>query len=63
MNNRLHKHLLDAVQAVIEFIGDRQVHGYDTVDDEIVFDTARADLPGLLRDLESLLSAAPPPAA
>lgn len=117
MNNRLRKHLLDAMQAaraIIEFIGaadsaryasdrllrsaverqltilgeaarraldeeptlreqlpdlvyavglrNRLVHGYDTVDDEIVFDTAHADLPGLIRELEALLPETLPPA-
>jgi uncharacterized protein with HEPN domain len=33
----------------------RLVHGYDTVDDEIVHDTVRADLPGLVADLRALL--------
>jgi len=35
----------------------RLVHGYDTVDDEIVHDTARRDLPGLIHALRSLLQA------
>ena len=33
----------------------RLVHGYDAVDDEIVFDTALADLPVLIRTLRALL--------
>lgn len=33
----------------------RLVHGYDTVDDEIVHDTVCADLPGLLAALQKLL--------
>jgi len=40
----------------------RLVHGYDSVDDEIVFDTARSDLPGLVRDLGELLPQADVPA-
>ncbi len=35
----------------------RLVHGYDTVDDAIVHDTARTDLPGLVRALRDLLAA------
>lgn len=33
----------------------RLVHGYDTVDDEIVHDTVRADIPGLIAALRTLL--------
>jgi uncharacterized protein with HEPN domain len=33
----------------------RLVHGYDTVDDEIVHDTIRSDLPGLIAALRALL--------
>ena len=33
----------------------RLVHGYDSVDDEIVFDIARSDLPELIRELGTLL--------
>lgn len=34
----------------------RLVHGYDTVDDEIVHDTVRADLPGLIAAMRALLA-------
>lgn len=33
----------------------RLVHGYDTVDDEIVHDTIRGDLPSLIAALRALL--------
>lgn len=114
MNERLHKHLLDAAeaaQAVLDFLGDadvdryaadrllrsaverqltvlgeaarraldeapglreqlpdlafavglrnRLVHGYDVVDHEIVHDTARNDLPPLVRELRGWLAAHP----
>jgi len=111
MNERLHKHLFDAVdaaQAVLDFLGEtdaqsyaadrllrsaverqltvpgeaarralndapalreqlpdlsfavglrnRLVHGYDVVDHEIVYDTARSDLPPLVRELRQWLA-------
>lgn len=34
----------------------RLVHGYDVIDDRIVFDTVVKDLPGLVRQLRELLS-------
>jgi uncharacterized protein with HEPN domain len=36
----------------------RLVHGYDTVDDAVVYDTARKDLPGMVRALRALLVSA-----
>lgn len=114
MNERLHKHLLDAAdaaQAVLDFLGDsdvqayeadrlrrsaverqltvlgeaarraldaepglraqlpdlsfavglrnRLVHGYDVVDHDIVYDTARNDLPALVAALRAWMSAHP----
>ncbi len=35
----------------------RLVHGYDMVDHEIVYDTARSDLPALERELRAWLAA------
>jgi uncharacterized protein with HEPN domain len=34
----------------------RLVHGYDVIDDLIVFDTVAQDLPGLVRQLRGLLA-------
>lgn len=50
----LRQRMPDLVYAV--GLRNRLVHGYDTVDDAIVHDTARADLPGLVRALRALLA-------
>jgi len=50
---RLREQLPDLVYAV--GLRNRLVHGYDSVDDEIVHDTARRDLPGVIHALRSLL--------
>ena len=37
------------------------IHNYDSVDLDVVFDTAQRDLPGLIRRLEGYLAQNPPP--
>ena len=51
----LRQRMPDLVYAV--GLRNRLVHGYDTVDDAIVHDTARADLPGLVLTLRALIAA------
>ena len=48
---------------VIVGLRNKIAHGYDTVDDQIVWDTVQHDLPGLHLNLAQLLSNAPPPSS
>lgn len=52
-------HLRQQMPDLVYAVGlrNRLVHGYDTVDDAIVHDTARADLPQMVLALRALLTA------
>lgn len=54
---------LDLVPGIRQAIGTRNrvIHGYDTVDDEIVWDVVSNKIPALINELEALVTEHSPP--